>query len=192
MDEAKIQLSEEEMVLVRNGEWILTKNRIIQKVYQLFGSLASTMTDELEESRLPHELRRTPPKISKGENYRGFPYVVLDCPRNFSKNDIFAIRTFFWWAHYFSVTLHLKGTFRDRLQDNILANRQLLSTQNFCLVTAHNEWEHDLAAAGPISFRELTKADLEKRFSELPFLKITSVLELKDWNVSAEGLARIC
>ena len=39
----KIQLSAEEMQLVCNREWILTKHRIIEKVYQLFGSLSAKM-----------------------------------------------------------------------------------------------------------------------------------------------------
>ena len=49
------------------------------------------------------------PKISKGEKYKGLPWVMLDYPRIFGKEDIMAIGTRFWWGHYFSVTLHLKG-----------------------------------------------------------------------------------
>ena len=43
MNGAKIQLSPDELLLVQNGQWILTKNTIIQKVYHLFGSLAEEM-----------------------------------------------------------------------------------------------------------------------------------------------------
>ena len=43
MNKTKIQLSAEEMKLVLNGDWILTKNRVIEKVYALFGELALGM-----------------------------------------------------------------------------------------------------------------------------------------------------
>ena len=36
MNDAKVHLSAEEFELVKNAEWILTKNGIIQKVYDLF------------------------------------------------------------------------------------------------------------------------------------------------------------
>jgi len=35
------------------------------------------------------------PKISKGENYEGLPWVILDFPRYFDKENVFAIRCFF-------------------------------------------------------------------------------------------------
>src|SRR5580700_4684754 len=104
MDEAKIRLSVEELELVENAEWILTKNRIIDKVQNLFGILAVKMKTELETISLPDEPLQTNPKISKGENYNGLPYVILDYPRLFSKENVFAIRTMFWWGNYFSVT----------------------------------------------------------------------------------------
>ena len=37
MSPAKIQLSVEELQLVQNAQWLLTKNIIIEKVYTLFG-----------------------------------------------------------------------------------------------------------------------------------------------------------
>ena len=40
-------------------------------------------------------------KISRGENYRGLPYLILDYPAYFSQKDIFAFRTMFWWGHFF-------------------------------------------------------------------------------------------
>ena len=50
------------------------------------------------------------PKIAKGENYLQLPYVLLDYPRCFDKENIFAIRTMFWWGNFFSITLHLSGS----------------------------------------------------------------------------------
>ncbi len=34
---------------------------------------------------------------------------MLDYPRAFGRDSIFACRTFFWWGRFFSLTLHLAG-----------------------------------------------------------------------------------
>lgn len=41
MSAAKVTLSPKELELVNNADWILTKNHIIQKVNELFSSLAN-------------------------------------------------------------------------------------------------------------------------------------------------------
>ena len=80
MSEAKVTLSPKELELVNNADWILTKNLIIQKVYDLFGQVAATY--QLDVARFT-EFDATPtctisPKISKGEQYQQLPYVMLD------------------------------------------------------------------------------------------------------------------
>ena len=110
MNRAKVQLSEEELQLVQNAEWLLTKNRIISKVYEMFGSLADEYRATIVNKRgLAEDVLKPAPKIFKGENYQGLPYVMLDYPRSFGKEDTFAVRTMFWWGHYFSITLHRLG-----------------------------------------------------------------------------------
>src|SRR6266511_3807431 len=105
MNPAKIRLSAKEMELVTNADWILTKNGIIQKVKQLLSDLLLVQEDMLHKFRpfLPAETGMSPAKISKGENYKGLPYLILDHPRYFGKDNVFAIRTLFWWGHFFSV-----------------------------------------------------------------------------------------
>src|SRR5882762_9510184 len=113
MDAAKVQLSKEERTLVMDPGWILTKNSIMGKVGALFAELSGRMqaSYQLPTDGLP--LNWATPKISRGENYKGLPWVVLDYPRAFGREDVLAIRTLFWWGHYFSVTLHLKGKYKE-------------------------------------------------------------------------------
>src|SRR5450631_3207695 len=127
MNEAKIQLSEEELILVENAELILTKNAIIRKVYDMFGSMAAAMKIELQNNPLSPDLMKTTPKISRGENFKGLPFVVLDYPRLFNRENVFAIRSLFWWGKYFSVTLHLKGVYKELFSDQLKKNDSLLS-----------------------------------------------------------------
>jgi len=113
MPTTNVELSKNELELVSSSEFILTKNRIIEKVYNLFGALSEQYKAALNEHReiLPVDIFKTPPKIYKGENYLSLPYVMMDYPRMFSKEDVFAIRSFFWWGNYFSITLQLSGKY---------------------------------------------------------------------------------
>lgn len=117
---AKINLSELESTLISNPEWILVKNQILQKVTRLFAELAELYLSNPANSNLPEEIISIPPKISKGDQYKGLPYLVLDFPRFFDKKHVFAIRTFFWWGNYFSATIHLKGRYRELYAEKIL------------------------------------------------------------------------
>src|SRR5687767_11488510 len=109
MNETKIQFSNSEAEMMYNAEIILTKNRILEKVRLLFESLQEEFVGF--SSRQPNQqaLFDIPPKISKGENYEGLPYLILDYPRFFKPDNIFAVRTMFWWGNFFSTTLHLSG-----------------------------------------------------------------------------------
>jgi hypothetical protein len=182
MDEAKIRLSVEELELVENAEWILTKNRIIDKVQNLFGILAVKMKTELETISLPDEPLQTNPKISKGENYNGLPYVILDYPRLFSKENVFAIRTMFWWGNYFSVTLHLKGSYKDLFVERIRRNISSLSENEFYLSSSDKEWMHALDEKNYTPFGQTDTVNRESIFSKNVFLKISLKTNLSQWN----------
>lgn len=138
MEFANLQLSPEEIRLVMEPGWILTKNSIIKKVVALFAGLSEDYRAVLEGAG-PFGS----PKISKGENYQGLPYVMLDYPRLFGREDVLAIRTFFWWGHVFSVTLHLKGAYRESYLPLIQRNWKVLAAAGFHVGISADEWRHE-------------------------------------------------
>ena len=87
-------------------------------------------------------LPRSEPKISRGENYKGLPWVMLDYPRVFGKEDVFAIRTMFWWGHAFSVTLHLKGEWKRLFLPVIIDRKDAFAAAGFQWGVMEDEWEH--------------------------------------------------
>ena len=95
MSPAKVTLSPKEQELVNNTDWILTKNAVIQKVYDLFGGLSDVYQLALQNqvAITPEDVGIRSPKISKGEQYEGLPWVMLDFPRHFAANDAFGIRS---------------------------------------------------------------------------------------------------
>jgi hypothetical protein len=118
------------------------------------------------------------PKISKGENYKGFPWVVLDYPRNFGKEDVFAVRTMFWWGHYFSVTLHLKGRFKRVFLGPIRERLGLLADARFHICVSEDEWRHELAIDNYLPLSGMDAEELEALFMREAFVKFAVVTAL--------------
>src|SRR5687768_3160639 len=142
MDEAKIQLSPEELLLVQNAEVLLTKQRIVGRVFDLFGELAAVLQKQMQTVSLADPVKKLSPKIARGENYEGLPYVMLDYPRYFSRENILAIRTFFWWGNFFSVTLQLKGVYLRQYAPSLIAHRSHLGAAGFHIAISDDEWRH--------------------------------------------------
>lgn len=188
MDAAKIHLSAEELSLVQNAGWLLTKNTIIEKVYSLFGDIAHRVRDDLQADAavLLPEVLIPSPKISKGENYGGLPWVMLDYPRLFNRQHAFAIRILFWWGHFFSVTLHLKGVYKERYQQNLLANLPLLAARQFYLCVSGNEWRHEFEEDNYQPLSQLNSSAVEKILLANDFCKLSAKILLPEWNQSKE------
>src|SRR5688572_17017211 len=127
MDLAKIRLSKKEMELLIDPQWILTKNLILKKAWSLLEHVQSIQDIIISEvNNLPESVTKTNAKISRGENYRGLPYLILDQPRFFKRDDILAIRTMFWWGNYFSVTLHIGGDMKVKYEQHLKYSCQAL------------------------------------------------------------------
>ena len=174
IQQTKIQFLPAEMELVSSPDIILTKNAILQKIKSFFVEMQMKQQDVLKKysSQLPEEVLRISPKISRGENYKSLPWLVLDNPRHFQHNNIFAIRTMFWWGNFFSITLHVSGNNKNDLLKNLTGNVSLLAKNDFYIYNGTKEWEHDI---DPDSYKKLSginEEELQRIFSTNNFLKI--------------------
>ncbi|MFT3827004.1 MAG: hypothetical protein QM731_23975 [Chitinophagaceae bacterium] len=191
MNAAKIQLSEEELELVQNAGWLLTKNNIVRKVFELFGEVAHHIRDIIPATKVPREALVASPKISKGENYLGLPYVMLDYPRLFDKSDFFAVRTFFWWGNYFSVTLHLKGRYKAMLGTVLNNNIELLTRHQFYICVGEDEWRHELTADNYVEISALPLATTEELLKSDGFCKLSATVSFQQWQQAREALIEL-
>ena len=183
MDVTKIRLSPEEEELVATADWILTKNRVIQKISLLLSSVQTSQQQVLQTcTTLEKEVLTSSPKISKGENYKGLPWLVLDYPRLFNKEDVFAIRTLFWWGNFFSVTLHLSGKYKVQYEKRIIDSFELFRADGFSFCINEDQWQHHFEASnyvplcdtGPLQFQEIIENGL--------FIKLAKKIPLEQWN----------
>jgi len=170
-----VKLSKEEMTLVTDAGFILTKNRIIQKVYDLFGEVSQAFT--ATNTALPPEVLAIHPKIAKGENYQGLPWVMLDYPRRFSATDVFAVRCFFWWGHFFSITLQLQGKYQHQYAPLLQKN---LPITEWWVGTGSDAWQHHFDDGNYSNGSSAT--DLIR----LPFIKLAKKIPLSEWDNAFE------
>ncbi len=184
MDKAKIRLSQKEAELIINAEFILTKNAILEKVKQLLSGLQEKQQQFMNHAQLFLENDKTmlSPKISKGENYKGLPYLILDYPRFFSASDIFAVRTMFWWGHSFSTTLHLAGNYKKRFEEKIITSLPSFISTGFSYCINESPWEHHFETSNYLPLNAANKIFVEKNIREKPFIKLAVKTPLHQWN----------
>jgi hypothetical protein len=176
----KIHFSEAESKLMKNAEIILTKNVVLEKVKALLEDVQREQAAFAQRTGSNSPLFSIPPKISKGENYRGLPYKVLDFPRLFGHEDIFAIRLLFWWGHYFSATLHLSGRYKSESLPSIIQNLPFLSKKGYHLGIHPDPWLHHIEADTYRLLSELDKEQFLSLSSPLPHLKIAVSFPLEE------------
>ncbi len=183
MSTPKIQLSAEEMILVNDTKWILTKHIIIKKVYEFFGNLLPLFQQELESFQylFPENLRHQGGKISRGENYQLLPYVILDYPALFWKDNIFAIRTMFWWGHFFSITLQLSGTHKRKFISEKTGVKEWLERNNYFVCMSEGEWSHHFETDNYMASSDISN-DQFNNILRKSFFKISKNISLTEWH----------
>lgn len=183
MKETKVQFSTSEMELMCNSEIILTKNKIVEKVKTLLEALQNEMTEAVQaNSKLfSNNLFSIHPKISKGENYLGLPYLILDYPRFFKQEGSFAIRTMFWWGNFFSTTLHVSGVCKPLFASKIGAAFETLSIEEFLIGINSDPWVHHFGSDNYKPIATLKRKEFEeeckKKASHLKIAKKLSLTE---------------
>jgi len=183
-DQTKIRLSPFEMDLLNNSEWILTKNVIVKKAQRLLEEVQQNISDytKLHSAIFPAAVMAISPKISKGENYRGLPWLMLDYPRYFDKENIFAIRIMFWWGHSFSVTLHLSGQYKQKYTNTIINSYEELCQNEFYTCINEEQWHHHFEKENYLPVRNFMTNDFADHIQKRSFIKLSQELSFLQWD----------
>ncbi len=162
----------------------------MQKANVLFGECAAWLQANFPSQPSDHAVLFNSPKIARGENYEGLPYVMLDYPRLFGKENIFAFRTMFWWGNFLSVTWHLKGQYAEIYREAILRSFEKLQAASFRICISGDEWRHDFSSSNYRGLQKLTLPQFEEALASKPFVKLAVSIPLNKWNDAAEELVR--
>ncbi len=181
------------MQVVQDVNLILTKNQIIMKAKLILEQLQYDFVEYIRRQQpdLPGEVISAFPKISRGENYQGLPYLILDYPRCFRNETvqpdqagIFAIRTMFWWGKFFSITLHLSGCYKKWYAGSIIEKYSLLKKEKYFININQNEWEHHFQKSNYAKAAALSKNEFARKIRKNSHLKIAFKIPLADWDKS--------
>lgn len=181
--DANVKLSANEMALVTDAGFILTKQAIIEKVFTLFGRLSDDFRAIVAASPgvFPAAITAIAPKIYKGEQYRQLPYVMLDYPRYFTGGHVCAIRCFFWWGHSFSIHLHLSGKWKQNREPAIAAMLQSGALNNWYYCLSADEWQHHFDESNYRLAGTAMAACMQHVYAQ-HFIKLAQKIPLQEWD----------
>ena len=174
MMQANVQFSDAEMKMMEDAELILTKNKVLMKIKELFGQLQ----EEMIALRTGENIFDYPPKISRGENYEGLPWLVLDFPRVFKAQNIYAIRTMFWWGNFFSSTLHVSGERKLLLSGRLAEAYERLSAEGYHININKDQWLHHFNEDNYIPVSSISREMFEDHVNRYEHVKLAGKLPL--------------
>lgn len=190
MEESKIQLSGAELDLVCNAAIILTKNTIIRKAIHLLDNVQNNVAGWIKASGKEHyELFATSYKISRGENYEGLPYAILDFPRKTAPNSLAFIRSMFWWGNFFSSTLHLSGIYKEAFMPALSTSYPLLATHGYYIGINDDPWAHHFEVNNYKKINTLQENEFQSLLHSREHIKIAARWPLEKWHEAANLLS---
>jgi hypothetical protein len=170
----KLTFSTEELNAIKNTEFFQRKKNITHAVYEYYGSLIDEFKNELTRHSiiLPQEINIQNRKISRGENYEGLPYIVLDFPAFFSAKNIFAMRNFFWWGNGFSMHFIISNSFYKKYYKKIEEAKANLEANKFSICVGETPWDHHFRNENYRLISSLKEKDFSRVIKEKKFIKI--------------------
>jgi hypothetical protein len=175
-------LSEQELRFLADREFLTAKHHIQQVLRRQLEQAQQLLQQNQHSFGLPDALWEVPPKISRGENYEQLPYLVLDYPRVFQQQDVFAYRSMIWWGQEISCSLHLSGSYWQHYKRGLLEKLNAHSHPTKWWLCVHTSpWEYHFRPDNYRPLSELLQQEEESldAFARKPFFKISRRLPLE-------------
>lgn len=175
--------TEKELRYIHDTDFLLTKGTVTEKVGGLLNQTHDLLKQYIasENFAFPAQTQARAGKISRGENYQQLPYLLLDYPRKFTRQDVFALRTMFWWGQFFSVTFQLGGESWQRFRPTVQYNAGELLTLPVSLCISDDPWQHHREPTYYQPVSEMSLEGMQRKLEQQPFLKLVTFLPLRDW-----------
>ncbi|MBC8047336.1 MAG: hypothetical protein H7Y00_11115 [Fimbriimonadaceae bacterium] len=151
------------------------KRTATEKLYSIFGNLSTALKDTPIHKQFvfPPGTDTTTGKISKGENHLGYPYVILDFPKLFDKENLFAYRSMFWFGHYFSFSLLIGGDIMKQYTNHFFKNVESLHSSEIFFSIHQDPWGHTVKDPYYVLIDTLKTAQLKQMIFDNNYIKIT-------------------
>ncbi len=149
------------------------------KVQSLLESCSNEIRAKLEDV-LPSNsaLLKSAAKTTRGNNFLGYPWTIIDFPRSFEADGFLALRTLCLRGHCFSITLHLSGETFKRYADRITQRLHEIPSDYFISINA-DEWMHIIDEKNYVPLND-KKINLSQEIRKSNYLKIARKISFED------------
>ena len=177
------KLSASELNIVHNKQFFKVKASATKKIELLIADVRDDIKNLIETNKLnfPKEVDAAMGKIFRGENYLGLPYLVLDYPKHFSKESVFAFRTMFWWGNFFSCTLHLQGSALEQYRSHLIRTIQNLKKKKTYICINDNPWQYHYKKNNYVLIDTLSPKELKELIEKKDFIKLSVKISIKNY-----------
>lgn len=177
-----MDLSNEELAILKDDTFLKLKNALSEKVIKYLSEIERALHQQITQSDFPFPegtfLKAG--KISKGEQYLGLPYFILDYPRLFTKDNVFAFRSMLWWGHHYCCTLHIQGAELTNRKDEI-ANKIIQSKDLYFCINQH-PWEYHYQKDNYLIINDINLQDIHSQIDNYGFIKLSNFIPVDLWS----------
>ena len=173
-------LNEDELALIQDKHFFELKQSALQKIENELALLSQSIKDDISNNQynFPENIDISLGKISKGENYKNLPYRILDFPRLFKQEGIFAYRIMFWWSKGFYFTFHLSGKYLEAYLDKLEDQFPKWQQQNIFYYNYKDQWQHEVEPPFYFPIESINFNTLEQIATKQGYLKIATKLDI--------------
>ncbi len=179
-----MKFSTEHLNVLCNSQFLLTKQKLLEYIYEQLSHWQSwhlSYVKVYEQYTAGVFRKPLSGKISRGENYRGLPYLVLDAPRFFTPEDVFAIRIMFWWGNDFSYTLHLAGKPLEMYRASLKKKLVELAENEVFFCVNPSPWEYHFEEDNYQKLAAAPTEMIEAHLFQKNFVKLSRKLPITDF-----------
>lgn len=178
--DTKLSLSDTDLQLVNDRTFLLAKRRILDKIASGFGDLDLAIRKLLETQSgpLPIGWENRAGKISRGENLKGLPYLVLDQPAVYGQDGIRALRMLFWWGHGFVLSYHVSGKYLNAEHD-----WEGICNPSTLILTGNDPWSYEMKMFSDEAAINADYGNLDELGKKQGYIKLAMFIRLEETNL---------
>ena len=163
-----------EVKLLNTVDIFLHKPAIMKKAEANLTALKQEVIKTLsqEPHPCPPESDIVKGQIVRGENHKGFPFISLDMPQMFSKNQMFTYRTLFWWGHDLIFSLILKQENQAPLIEKLIQLKEHPEWEDIQLAISPTPWEWENGMKNFIPIFGTSETKIRDTINSVKYIKI--------------------
>ncbi|MFT7269216.1 MAG: hypothetical protein ACI905_001434 [Roseivirga sp.] len=171
-------LSPKELKVLMDSDFLLTKQGIDIKISALLIDYQKETENFFKEfqHQLPPALNYRAGKVSKGQNYNGLPYWVVDLPSFFNQKDFFTYRMVVWWGNFISFSVVVSGEMFERMSVNL----DNLDQTDLYYAINQSPWRIEFSEDNLIRIEQKERSKIEAHQKTANFIKVSKRYELSD------------